>query len=370
MKTIKPSILILAIGSVIVFASCKKSETTTSSNIATEVVQNLETISANYTPDSLADNSSSSVAANASIQSSDDPCEGVTDFAVCQSNLIRAYIRVGKGAVNTLSGMAAQIGSALGEVPDGNAGTSADGKISWNKTSSDVWSVISRNDSNATVAYFSVNNGVYSLKVDANNSDDNPEDKQLEATVTYNSSSDWSVDVYFGNNECDATDVTDPSKIRVRMSKVSGLWTGKAMVYVPRWQTPGGSAPTCSTTSGTNDIAMYTEFVGNHTSTKAALLMVPSTENTTGDLTSANYSLPQFCSNFPAACGAGPGQVPPTFLNTYTNNWCTTGPGTNPTWGDDCTSNSAVSGASYSASSEWVVPSLLKVYSVTMPTSL
>jgi hypothetical protein len=347
-------------------ANCKKDETTTATpNIATQVVENLSSISANYTPDSL-----SSVITSSSAQSSDDPCANTTNFAVCQSNLIRAYIKVGKSAVDSVSDMASQIGTALGEVPDGNAGTSSNGKISWNKTSSEVWSVLARNASNASVAYFSVNNGVYTLKLDANNAETNPVDQQIEATITYNSASDWTVDVFFKNNVCDSTDVDDPSKIWIRMSKQNGLWTGKAMVYVPRWQTPGSTAPTCATTAGTNDIAMYTEFVGNHTSTKAALYMIPTTDSSISNITSANYSLPQFCTNFPSACGSGTGQVPSTFLNSYTNNWCTTGPNTNPTWGDNCSSNTTVSAASFSANSNWVAPNTFKSYSVTMPTNL
>lgn len=353
---------------VLFFTNCKKSETEATPNIASEVVQNLQTISANYTPDSLNSVASSSIAANASIQSSDDPCEGVTDFAVCQSNLVKAYIRVGKSTVDSVATLAGQIGTALGEVPDGNSGTSADGKISWNKTSSEVWSILSRNSSSDTIAYFSVNNGVYTLKIDQNNAETGPLDQQIEAVITYNNESDWDVNVYFGNNECDSTDVDDPSKVRIKMSKSGGLWTGKAMIYVPRWQTPGDAAPTCATVAGTNDIAMYTDFVGNHSSTKAALYLIPTTES--GTAYSA-FDLPDFCTNFPGACGTNPGQIPPSFnFSTYPNNWCTTGPNTTPTWGDNCVSNSAVNAASFSAGSEWVAPSVLKAYSVTMPSSL
>lgn len=328
-------------------------------------MQNLADISSNYTPSSL-----STVSSSGSGAQSSDPCAGVTDFAVCQSNLIREYIRIGKDSVDAISSLAEQLGTALGQIPDGNSGTSPDGKVSWNKTSERVWSIISRNSSNATVAYFSVNNGVYSLKIDENNADQNAEDHQIEATITYNSTTDWSVDVYFGNGVCDSAKPTDPSKAHIKMSKANGLWTGKAMLYVPRWQTPGGSAPTCATTAGANDIAMYTNFVGNDVSTKAALYLIPSTVSNVSNITDSNYSLPQFCTQFASACGNGAGQVPVGFLASYPNNWCTTGVGTNPTWNNNCTSNASVSAASYSASTNWVTPSLLKSYTVTMPTSL
>jgi hypothetical protein len=73
------------LGALVFFTNCKKSETSTSSNIATEVVSNLNTISSQYTPDSVDSNSSAGI----SVQS--DPCDGVSDFGVCQSNLIREY---------------------------------------------------------------------------------------------------------------------------------------------------------------------------------------------------------------------------------------------------------------------------------------
>ncbi|MBX9698380.1 MAG: hypothetical protein K2X74_03030, partial [Acetobacteraceae bacterium] len=304
MYRFKSYLLLAVVSTGLIFSGCKKKEEATNSNIATEVVQNLGVISANYTPDSLSSASSSSLSAQ-----SNDPCAGVTDFAVCQSNLIREYIRIGKDSVDAISSLASQLGGALGQIPDGNSGTSIDGKVSWNKTSEKVWSIISRNASNATIAYFSVNNGVYTLKIDENNADAGPLDRQIEATITYNSEADWSVDVYFGNGVCDAAKPTDPSKAHIKMSKTAGLWNGKAMLYVPRWQTPGGSAPTCATTAGSNDIAMYTEFVGNDVSTKAALYLIPSTEASVGNITNANFSLPQFCTQFASACGNGPGQV-------------------------------------------------------------
>ena len=349
----------------IFFTNCKKNETTADSNISSQVVSNLSVISSSYTPASLSSNSSASTAL------SSDPCAGVTDFAVCQSNLIREYIRIGKDSVDNISSIASQIGSALGQIPDGNSGTSPDGKVSWNKTSSDVWSILSRNASNGSIAYFSVNNGVYSLKINENNDETNPQDHQIEATITFNGASDWTVDIYFGNGVCDPLKVSDPSKAHLIVSKSNGLWTGKAMLYVPRWQSPGASAPTCSTAAGASDIAMYTDFVGNDESAKAALYLIPSTESVVGNITDANYSLPHFCSLFPSSCAGGAGQLANSnALNAYPNNWCTTGAGTTPTWGNSCPSNTAVTSASYLNSANWVAPSVLKTYSVTMPTTL
>lgn len=351
-------VLTISALSFLFFTSCKKAEQTApSANIATAFVTNLNVISAGFTPTSLQSNAPASVGAQS------DPCAGVTDFAVCQSNLIREYLKIGKSAVDSLSQLASAIGGALGEVPDNNSGTSANGKISWNKTSSTVWSILNRGNANATVSYFSVNGGVYTLKVDKNNAITDAADQQVEATVNFTDSDNWSVDVYFGNKVCDATKPKDPSKAHIKLTKAAGIWSGKAMLYVPRWESPGTTV-NCSTTG--SEIAMYTDFVGNNTSTKAALYLIPTSNATT---TYTNFDLPNFCTNFTSSCG-GSGQPTTGLLSGYLNNWCTTGAGTPPQWNNNCTSNTTVSGASFSSAANWTTPAALKVKTVTMPTSL
>lgn len=347
------------------FGSCqKKEETVATPNIATGVVSNLSTISAGITPASLASNTAAGVSAQA------DPCAGVTDFAICQSNLIREYLKIGKQTVDSISQMAGSIGTALGQIADGNSGTSTDGKITWNKTSSTVWSVMARSTvAGNPYAYFSINGGTYTLKVDANNAT-TPETKQIEATITFTSSADWTVDVFFGNDLCSSTDVGAPSRAHLKLAKANGLWTGKAMLYMPRWQSPGTTL-TCATPAGqpASEITMYTDFVGNDTSTKAALYLMPATENTANLTTIGSFDLADFCTNFGTSCD-GTGEPPSAGITAYANPWCTTGAGTNPTWGNDCTSNTAVSAASFSSNTLWTTPANLKTKTVTVPTTL
>ena len=346
------------------FGSCqKKAETTATPNIATAIVSNLSTISSGITPTSLASNTASGVSAQA------DPCAGVTDFAICQSNLIRAYIQISKQTVDAVSTIVNSVGQALGQIPDGNTGTSSDGKITWNKTSESVWSVLARSVvAGNPYAYLSISGSTYTLKIDANNAE-TPKAEQIEVVVTFNSAADWVVDVFFRNEVCDTTEVGKPSKAHIKLTKASGLWTGKAMLYSPRWTSPGATALTCGATAGTSDIAMYTDFVGNDTSTKAALYMMLSTENTTNLTTIGNFDLADFCSTFPASCGGG-GQPTAGALAAYPNNWCTTGAGTNPLWGNNCTTNTAVSAASFSSNTLWTTPLDLKAKNVSLPTSL
>lgn len=355
--------LAVAVTAIVLFSNCQKKVEAPPENIATAVVSNLSTISAGYTPTSLASVSASGISAQS------DPCAGVTDFAVCQSNLIREYLKIGKATVDSISQIAGAVGSALGQVPDGNAGTSTDGKISWNKTSSALWSVIARGTGSNPYVYMSVNGGTYTLKVDANYAETSPAAQQIEATITYTSATDWTVDVFFGNDVCDSTDVGQPSKAHIKLTKANGLWTGKAMLYVPRWQSPGTTL-TCASTAGTSEITMYTDFVGNDVSTKAALYLIPASVSDLSSPAISTYDLPDFCTNFGSSCGAGPGQVPVGFLDAKTNNWCTTGAGTTPTWGDSCSTNTAVNAASFSSLSEWTAPAALETKTVTMPTTL
>lgn len=354
----------LVVGALAISCSKKAEETTASTNIATGVVNNLAQVSAGFSPDSLATSSSYVGSGDLTVQA--DPCDGVTDFAVCQSNLIREYLRIGKETVDLLGTLAGQIGAALGDLPDGATGTSTDGKISYSKTSSTNWAILSRGLSNNSLAYFSVNGSIYSLKMDGNQSEDDPQPQQAEATVTFTDADNWTVDVYFSNGTCSAVDVGSPSKIHMRISKVNGLWTGKSMLYSPRWEAPGETV-TCGTAAGTHEVTLYTDFVGNDTSTKAALYILPAGVNSMAGI--ASYDLADFCTNFASYCG-GAGEPTGGALAAYPNNWCTTGPGTSPTWGDDCTANAAVSGASFSNVSNWTTPADLKVKSVTLPTSL
>jgi hypothetical protein len=227
--------------------------------------------------------------------------------------------------------------------------------------------VLVRGTGGNTAAYFSVNNGVYTLKVDKNFDEEEPADQQIEAIVTYVSAASWTVDVFFGNNVCDPAKPKDPSKAHIILSKGSGLWTGKAMLYVPRWEAPGTTVSSCSPSSPA-EVTLYTDFVGNDASTKAALYIYPATEAAMG--TVANFDIPDFCTNFATSCDGGLGELTPSIVDDYPNNWCTTGAGTAPTWGNNCTSNSVVSAASYSNASLWTPPVSLKNKSVSLPPSL
>lgn len=350
-----------------IFMSCKKKEesTTVNSNIASQVVTNLSQVSSNFTPTSL------SSASSQNLSQASDPCASTTDWAICQSNLIREYLKIGKSSVETITQLVSSIGGALGQIPDGNSGTSENGKISWSKSNSGAWSVISRGTNNASNAYISISSNVYTLKVDNSVSENSPTNWKVEASVTYTDSETWDVTVFVSNTDCNSSDVGAPSKATIYVSKANGLWSGKAMLYSPRWKKPNVTVTCNGTAAGTYEIAMYTDFVGNNTSTKAALYLIPASVSSLTNSNSSTYSINNFCTNFSDACGVTGGPTSSYFTtNGIQNNWCTTGANTSPTWGNNCSSNASVSSASYSSDSIWIAPATLKLKDVTLPTSL
>lgn len=358
-------IIVLIASGLLIFTSCqKKSEETPSSpNMTSQIVSNLGQVSSTFTPASLASVSTSN------LKQQSDPCANTSDWAVCQSNLIREYVKIGKSTVETISNVVSSAGSALGNIQDGSSGTSENGKISWNKTSSTQWSVLVRGTSNASTLYVSIANNVYTLKVDGSTAESNPSNMKAEATVTYTDSATWTVDVFFYNETCSSDDVGAPSRVNIKLAKANGLWTGKSMLYSPRWKKPNTTV-TCNTTAGTNEIALYTDFVGNDTSTKASLYITGAISNFVSSPSS--FELIDICTNFPSGvCNVTGGPASGGLTQAaYGNPFCTTGPNTVPTWNNSCTTNATVNSASYSTSADWIEPATLKTKSVTLPTSL
>lgn len=346
--------------------ACKKKEdsSTASANISSTVVTNLVQVSSDFTPDSLA----SSTASSSSLKQQSNPCAGTSDFAVCQSNLIREYVKLGKDAVDLTTQLVSSVGSALGEVADGSTGTTSDSKVTWSKTDANNWSALFRGTGGASALYISIVNNTYTLKANGSVLESDPSSFTVEATINYTDSNTWTVNVFFVNTECKVLDPKAPSKVLINLSKENGLWTGKSMIYAPRFEAPGQTV-TCSTTAGASDVVMYTDFVGNDSSTKASLYMAPGSASTFTSSPSS-FDLKNICSTLSLTCNGAGSNLSSSFSSLTFNPWCTTGPGVAPTWNNSCSSNSTVSSASYSAASNWIEPATLKAKTTTLPTSL
>lgn len=292
-----------------------------------------------------------------------NPCSGVPNFAVCQLNSAVQYLKIGKTIADNIVSIAAEIGKTAGDVPDSNSGTTQDGKISWNKTSEAVWSVLQRGAGGAPLTYISMNNGVYVFKYNANVESAAPTDLQIEAHFNFTDSNTWTADIYSGNNVCSPLQPEAPTKTVYKLTRAAngpGLWTGKAMMYFPHWQRPGAATVTCATNS---EVAFYSDFAGNPTSTKSAIYLIPATLTTLAS--AAVYGLNNFCTNFSTLCG-GTGQPTSGALGGFTNNYCR--PGSNSVvWANNCTGNLTVEPAPFLADGQWIAPSDLKIKTVTLP---
>lgn len=348
-------------------AACKKkTETTDSTNVTTGVVSNLTNVSQGFAPSSLA-TPAYMLTGNGDI-STQSLCTGVS-FSECQARLLKAYLSFGKSLVDTTITLVSGIGGALGQLSDGAAGSGSSGDgftYYYNKPSSTVFSILAKNDTSAqSMLYLSVNGGTYTLKLDGNQGR-TPSAFKVTSTVAYTDASTWTVDLMIEGSSCDSTDVSAPSKVKIHLDKTNGLWTGKAMLYVPRW-VDGTSAATCSTTaSDSNSVMFYTDFVGNDIATKASLYFIPRTNATT---TYTGFGLNDLCTNFASVCTAN--SLTGGALAAFTNPFCSTAASSNVVFNDTCSgSDTTVSGSSYGAASSWTAPATYLTETVSLPSSL
>ena len=337
------------------FTNCNQNVTT---NITSAMSDNLSLINSGFIPSSF------------QMTRQNNPCSGVTDFAVCQANSAQQYLNSGKTAIALMISLSNTLGQTLGDIADGNSGTTTDGKISWNKTSSEVWSVLQKGTGGNSVTYLSANSGIYSIKYSGGFSETDPRDLQIEAVFNFISTGNWSANIFYADNSCATTQPNAPSKTHVKLTRSAvgnGVWTGKAMYYFPRWQSPGAAAVTCNLPVASSEATLYSDFVGNSVSTKAAIYVIPPAVTTL--TTASTYSLPSFCTYFSSSCGAT-NQPTAGSLSVNPNNYCTQASPASLIWNDSCLSNSAIGPASFASESLWTAPSDLKSMTVTVPTSL
>ncbi|GIL18446.1 MAG: hypothetical protein BroJett040_21970 [Oligoflexia bacterium] len=354
---------------VIGLMSCSKKKdepATASTNITTTISSNLSTVSAGFAPASLAVSPSvqfSSLRENMEI-SSGGPC-GTASFFDCQAILVRLYLTMAKQFVDMTNQVIAGVGSGLGQLADGASGSAASGDgytFHYNKTDANNFAILGIKDSSSQPGiYLNVSSTVYTLKVDTAQMDSNGSTAKVSAVINYTDASTWSIDMMIDNPTCDANDVEAPSKIKIKLSKASGLWTGKAMMYHPRWANAG--TPTCATTpSASTSVALYTDFVGNDSAAKASVYLIPVDQAGT---TYSSYGLDNFCNNFGSVCSGGMSGV----MTNYPNPFCATSSGS--TFNSTCSSvDATVAAASYSAASNWTAPATYVSESVTLPSSL
>ena len=320
---------------------------------------NLDTISDDFTPESLVVGSSSSSSLVKDNGPGSDPCAESEDLYDCQPVLVRLYIDMAHDFLDMTNEIIAEVGSHLGSLPDGSSGDGDfEGRtIHYSKTSSSQFSILMEQGSSPS-AYFNVNGTVYTLKMNLDNLEEAGDSSgQLEIVVQYDSDESWSIVVFLAGMDCDSNDTRAPERIHIRVAKSGGFWTGKAMFYNGVWQ---ASDPTCST-EASNDLAInfYTDFVANDTAARASVYLMPRTKSDLSDI--EDFGMDGFAINFSNN----------ESTSAYANPFCNPASTLDAVWSDDCTTtDSTVGSASYGAASDWILPSEFFLETVTLPSSL
>jgi hypothetical protein len=238
--------------------------------------------------------------------------------------------------------------------------------------------------------YFNSNNTSYSLQIDfskipaAKRAASDPSQGKVTVTLNYTDNSHWTLSLLASDFACNESDPKAPEKIKIVMHKNDSTWSGKAMLQNSRSMKGNTEAEpvSCTTTaSDDNSSSTYTEFVGDHTATKASVyLMKRNITATTSTDYAASYALNNLCASYYAnfsflnagVCESTLATLLGEPMSTYTNPFCNVR-GTNlGVWNSNCSSTStAVSSASFDDSEvTWVSPAALYAESITLPVSV
>lgn len=340
---------IAIIASLVALLSCSKKEDSsegTSSNFTSVAASRMAAVSAGYSPGSL---SSSGVSVM-----SDNPCAGTNGLIDCQPNLLKLYLGISKQMFDITQQMITSVGGALGDLQDGSSGqtTNSEGQIIvYSKTSASVWSVWLKTGSGVPVAYFASADNVYTLEFDAAQAEDGSVGK-FASTLTYTSDDTWSMTSTIAGAACRDEDARAPQNISIVMKRAGQMWTGKTMMYLPRWAKNGN--PVCSD-SVTDAIAtnIYSDFVGDNSAAKMSVYML---KRTRAANEIASHPISDMCNEF-NLCTSG--QLGSETLANYPNPVCIPATTGDATWNSDCTGvsgASTVQAASFGPASDWVAP--------------
>lgn len=345
MRIILPLIAVCALA----WACAKKAEEKPeSTNVATVAVANMTTVSQNLTPASLATSASSTLANNA--------CAGKNGLVDCQPEFLKIYLKASKEQLEAVTKIVGNVGGALGQLPDGASGTfqSDNGRTGeYTKTNADNYSFTIL--SGATkLAYVKVTGTTYLVEIDFAGMGETTGGK-YEAEVVYTAADSWSMTVMFTGAACKTDDVRAPQNIRLKVTKSGALWTGKVMLYSPRWAQVNPD-PTCAdTVTAAKTFNMYSDFVADATVAKMSVYV--GTNQTTNI---AAKPISAFCTEYGSLCTGGV-FIAETPAN-YANPACITAATGSATWNSNCSGVSggtAVSAASYDATA-WIEPATFK----------
>lgn len=331
----------------------------TESSTTSDITSSLDTISQDFTPDSLETNSGTSSRLVKNQEQGGDPCANSQDLYDCQPVLLRLYLDMAQTFVDMTRDVVSELGTALGDIPDGSQGTeTVEGEtIHYSKESASNFSILM--EGAEPIAYFNIADTVYTLQMDLDSLEEAGDaGGKLEIVVDYESENSWSIVIFILGMDCDSSDPRAPERIHIRVARSSNLWTGKAMFYSGRWLSQTAS---CSVEeSDGNSMSFYTDFVASDIAAKASVYMLSRSKTSLSDI--ENFGMDQFSINFS-------GQDDDT--SAYSNPFCNPASTLDALWNNDCSSiDSSVSSASYGPASDWIVPNTFYQETIELPSSL
>ncbi len=349
------TLLVVSLGFAWACSKKKEESTAPASNAATAVVTNLSSVSQNLTPGSLATSSASTMAA--------DFCAGTQGMVDCQPRFLKQYLAAAKQHLDNMITVVGQIGTSLGELPDGATGdfSGESGDTgSYSKTDSDTfWILMKINGTNA--AYLAVDGGSYTLELDGV-AVGNASGGKYASTVNYVDSTNWTITATIAGATCDQTEVRGPENLQIRVTKAGALWTGKAMIFAPRWAI-WNPDPTCaSTPSAATSFNMYSDFVADNSVAKMNVYTAKS------DKTSiTSYPIAGFCTEYSSLCTGGVfgAETPASYLSPV----CVTASSGAASWNSNCSAqdaSSTVPAASFGSASDWIQPNVFQTQTITV----
>lgn len=296
-----------------------------------------------------------------------DMCNGVGFFG-CQPEFLKLYVSIPREILASTQELLSVLASGLQQnlVPGAKGSVNTtDGevtKIDYDYPSSTAWQVL-LHTAKGPFIYYNVDGGRYTVEVyAANQPGTDTSMSDMRFIVDYTSDTQFKVDLFVIDSTCDDSDFRAPERTQIKIARAGDLWTGKSMLYMPRWRLANGSK--CSTAAtDTSKAFMYTDFAGNDTNTTASLFFMPSSVSAVDQI--ANYPISNLCTTFNNVCVGGYGFGDPQPVSSRKNPFCTTQNAS--TWDKACDD---VPVSSYSAASEWTVPGTLSTSTIATRASL
>lgn len=302
-----------------------------------------------------------------------NPCAGTDGFFDCQPNLLKVYLGMGKNMVGMVSQIVENIGPGLEKLGVGAKGSLeiTDGdefnKVEYDITSATEYKILLHAVAGPAL-YLDVADKRYEIIANLDNMPDSDKGGILRSVITYTDDTHFNVETAMATDDCDPNDVRAPGNFSMVISRAGDVWTGKSMLFMPRWATQGD--PTCDMEpTDTTKMGFYTDFVADDDLATASIYFIPYTATSLAAI--EDYAVSKVCDNWSGLCNGGYGFGDPNPVSSYGNAFCIDRAADDTTWNTTCDSSvTAIATPTYSSASLWKLPTELESPGLEIPESL